>query len=243
VRPCRRHWIDQGSSRQPSQRLPTTAAVVGASHDFEPRRDPVVRFGRTARAAGPDDDLAARPRCLQLDLALHRGTRRVGRGRPLLRRRRWTQTSCDVAEALHRLGEVGDHLIALGTGQRSHRPRVIVRRPDQRVDESEGRPRIRTQTGEVVLRATTISDPPDHRLPIGIVNRRPTAHVMAGNTTGTAIPLAQRRSSRTELTTPPTLRGGCDNPAPRAHRDSVIATTRQIGPTVTPDQATHASAP
>ena len=44
---------------------------------FEPRRDLVVRLGRTARSARPDDDLAARPRCLQLDLALHRGTKDV----------------------------------------------------------------------------------------------------------------------------------------------------------------------
>ncbi len=36
---------------------------------FEPRRDLVVRLGRTAPAAGPDDDLPGRPRCLELDLA------------------------------------------------------------------------------------------------------------------------------------------------------------------------------
>jgi hypothetical protein len=37
--------------------------------------------------------------------------------------------------------------------------------------------------------------------------------VIAGNTTGAGIALAQLTSSRTELTTDPTLRGVGDNPA------------------------------
>ena len=122
---------------------PTGAAPTASSRAETSSCDSAER----PAAAGPDDDPAGRPRCLQLDLARHRTTRSVGTVRFMRWRRRSPQPSGDVAEALQRLGEIGDHLITLVAGQRSHRPEIVLGLPDQRVDHSERRLLVRTQDG------------------------------------------------------------------------------------------------
>ena len=145
-----------------TERRMRAPAGRGATDTFESvgQRLVVLRVGTAT--AGPDHQLASRPRRLQLDRLDRQGLDRdrpdrVGRGPQRLA----AQPSTDVAQAVQRVDQVGDHLVALVTGQRPRRVEVMAEVDDQPIEDAR-RTVVVTQQPDGLVGATTVDHRPQH---------------------------------------------------------------------------------
>ncbi len=139
--------------------------VGRTTHCLQPVGKRIVRFRFGAATGGPHHHATFRPRGLQLHLAR---LEVLPRDRVVVvelgkdgRRGQRAQAGCGAMQALQRVGEVGNHLIALVTLDVAHGGEVFLGIPDQAIEHRQGPRLVDLEQRQVVGGGAIVGDRPD----------------------------------------------------------------------------------
>ena len=136
------------------------------------------------RPSRPPTRPGARPRPARPARPARRRPRRARRTAPVPGDgRRPADPGGDLTQALQRVGEIGDHLLTLVAGERSHRGQIARGLPDQRLDDGERRVLIGQHLGDLVVGRPTVGHRPDQAFQVDVVARHRRAHLVTSVTT------------------------------------------------------------